>query len=372
MNDVRNRFHVPDGAYLLSHAVGCQPKSAADVIDRHYLDAWAKDGGGAWETWRAATDGFNQRLATLLNGDATQFCPQVNLSSALTKIIHALPERTGRDTIVVSEQDFPTIAYVAEHAARASYRVRYVEKSRDVMDPGVWQEAIRDDVQLVCITHVLSNTGQRLPVEHIIACTRATGALSVVDVAQSIGVVPIDLSAWGADFVIGSCVKWLCGGPGAGFLWGSAAALSFSQPVDVGWFSHEDPFEFDIHEFRYAPGARRFWGGTPSVVPFVVANAGIDTMLDIGIDAIAAHNRTLVDTLIGNVPESMLLSPRDPERRGGTAVIRSADDAGLEAALTANGVHCDRRADGVRLSPHVYNGEDDVLAAADALRAFLG
>ena len=367
MTSYRDRFICPDGHYLLSHSIGCLPRSTADRLNRHYLDPWANDGADTWRHWFEQIEQFRHHLAKLFHAEAAHFSPQSNVSSALTKIIHGLPRRTGRDYIVLSERDFPTIGFVAAQATRAGYKLRYIGRDENVTDPEVWRAAIGNDVQIVCVTHVLSNTGERLPVRDIAMVTRERGAVSIIDVAQSAGVVPIDVADWRADFVIGSCVKWLCGGSGTGFLWGSPAALSYCEPVDVGWFSHAEPFEMDIRAFRYAADARRFWGGTPSIVPFAVANAGLETLLEIGIEAIAETNSRLVDCLLDNIPRAYVRSPTAPALRGGTVVINAIDNAKLAAALDAAQVHYDQRADGVRLSPHIYNDEADVIAAAGCI-----
>lgn len=371
MNDYRGHFVRPDGHYLLSHSIGCLPVGTAARIERCYLDPWAHEGTDTWRHWFDEIERFRSHLARLLHAEPQQFSPQSNVSSALTKIIHGLPARAGRDTIVLSERDFPTIGFVASQARRAGYRLRYISGEADLGDAAVWRAAIGVDTRIVCVTHVLSNTGERLPVETIAALAREHDAVSIIDVAQSAGCVPIDLDAWRADFVIGSCVKWLCGGAGAGFLWGSPAALAACEPVDVGWFSHADPFEMDIRAFRYAADARRFWGGTPSIAPFVVANAGLETLHGIGFDVVAATNSRLVDLLLDNIPPACVRSPTAPGLRGGTVVVASSDDAKLATALRAARVHFDQRADGIRLSPHVYNDEADILVAAACINGAL-
>ena len=364
MTGFRDRFVCPDGHYLLSHSIGCLPRSAGERLHRHYLEPWAHDGADTWRHWFEAIEQFRHYLGRVLHAEAPQFSPQSNVSSALTKIIHGLPPRPGRETIVLSERDFPTIGFVAAQARRVGYRLRFISRDENVRDAAVWRAAIGDDTRIVCATHVLSNTGERLPVREIAAIARERDAVSIIDVAQSAGSVPIDLAAWRADFVIGSCVKWLCGGSGAGFLWGSPQALSDCEPIDVGWFSHADPFEMDIRAFRYAGDARRFWGGTPSIAPFVTANAGLETLLGIGIDAVITANSRRVDLLLDNIPPACVRSPTDPALRGGTVVVATADDEALAAALRAARIHYDQRADGIRLSPHIYNDDDDVLAAA--------
>lgn len=367
MTGYRDRFTCPDGHYLLSHSIGCLPRSTTERLTRRYLDPWAHDGADTWRHWFEEIEQFRRHLAGLFSAEAQHFSPQSNVSSSLTKIIHGLPRRTGREHIVLSERDFPTIGFVATQATRAGYKLRYIGRDEDVTDPEVWRAAIGDDVQIVCVTHVLSNTAEQLPVRDIVALTRASGAVSIIDVAQSAGIVPIDFGDWRADFVIGSCVKWLCGGSGSGFLWGSPAALSYCEPVDVGWFSHAEPFEMDIRAFRYATDARRFWGGTPSIAPFVIANAGLDTLLGIGIETIAATNSRLVDLLLDNIPRNCVRSPTNPALRGGTVVVDTAHNDKLAGALDAARVHYDQRADGIRLSPHIYNDEADVLAAASCI-----
>ena len=195
--------------------------------------------------------------------------------------------------------------------------------------------------------------------------------MSVVDVAQSAGIVPIDVGAWDADFVVGSCVKFLCGGPGAGFLWVNDRVLHECQPTDVGWFSHADPFEFDIHEFRYAESALRFWGGTPAVLPYSVAANSLETMLDIGIERIRAHSLELTQTIIDSVPRIVLFTPARPANRGGTVVLDFGErQPAVTGALADAGVHFDVRRTGMRLSPHVYTSKEEIETVISCLAPF--
>jgi len=190
-----------------------------------------------------------------------------------------------------------------------------------------------------------------------------------VDIAQSVGVVPIDLAAWNAGFVIGSCVKWLCGGPGAGFLWVSPERLAACEPTDVGWFSHENPFEFDMHNFRYAADALRFWGGTPSVQPFVTAANSIRLMHKIGIEKIRAHNLNLTQQIIDAVDANNVVTPANPEKRGGTMVLHypAKQQDALCSRLDQAQVGFDVRPTGIRMSPHIYNDTEQIQAVIELL-----
>jgi selenocysteine lyase/cysteine desulfurase len=187
--------------------------------------------------------------------------------------------------------------------------------------------------------------------------------------------VPIDVQEWQADFVAGSSIKWLCGGPGAGFMWVNDRVLEQVRPLDVGWFSHENPFEFDISHFRYAPNARRYWGGTPSVLPCMVARTGIEQIRAIGVETIQAHNQRLTGLLVelaGNKGWP-LLTPADPEHRGGTVCIGFEQAPEVVATLAAAGIEVDFRPSfGVRFSPHIYVTEDQMRETAETLQKLVG
>jgi len=193
---------------------------------------------------------------------------------------------------------------------------------------------------------------------------RAAGAISVVDACQAVGILPVEPHAWGVDALVGSSVKWLCGGPGAGFLWVRRDLISSFAPLNAGWFSHANPFEFDIRDFRYADDARRFLGGTPAVAPCVLAASGIETIAAIGVPAILAANRALIGQ-VGEAADTTF----DMADRGGTLCLTGDDPDAAEAALRALGCRFDRRGRILRLSFHIWNDADQARSIGAALRA---
>jgi kynureninase len=368
-DDVARRFVRPAGTYLLSHSIGLSPSETAQHALEAHLGVWDHDPAGAWTHWLAEIEGFRSALAALLGHEAAWFCPQVNVSSGLTKVLQAL---RPSGSIVMTEEAFPSLGFVI--GALGAHAV-FVERDADVFDLDVWAERFdtADPVGAVLITHVHSNTGELLPVADIARLARERGILTIVDVAQSAGVIPIDLRAWDVDVVLGSCVKWLCGGPGAGWMWVRPDVCERSAPTDVGWFSHEDPFEFDIHSFRPASDASRFWGGTPSVLPFAIARRSIELIDAIGVRAIRAHNVALTSRLIDALHPDLVVNPTQADRRSATVVI----DAGRQTdevvdALVAAEVHVDRRPTGIRVSPHVYNAASDIDTVVRVIDGVLG
>jgi kynureninase len=363
-------FRIPDGGpYLATHSVGCLTHAAHDALLSGFLDPWQHQGVGAWDEWLRGIEDFRGALASLLGGKAGDFCPQLNLSAALSAMLSGMPApKAGRNVWIAAEESFPSMGFVLAKAEALGFRLRLIPSSRS---PGLaesWIEAMTPDVCGVLVTHVFSNTGVVAPVREITRHARAAGVCSVVDIAQSAGILPLRIDEIGADALIGSCVKWLCGGPGAGFLWMREDFAGQLAPTDIGWFSHAAPTEMDIHSFRYARGAQRFWGGTPSVAPYVMAAASIRMLTGIGIGAILDHTRELQRSFASRLPEHW--GERVPlDGIGGTLCIPCGESLSeVRRGLDSLGAHYDCRRDVVRLSFHLCNTVADARAIAGAFQ----
>ncbi len=367
---MKQHFRMPQGSYLLSHSVGCLPISSELALARRYLTPWQELGGDVWPGWLAEIERFRGAMARLLGARIDNICPQANVSSAVAKILHALPARHGRNRLLLCEEDFPSIGFVLKAAAKVGYEPIFIPRGAAAEDIQTWQASLDDRTQLALITHAFSNRSARLPVQQITQIAREHGVVSIVDATQTLGVIPINVADWSADFLVGSSVKFLCGGPGAGFLWMADSAIAMSEPVDTGWFSHEDPFAFDIHDFRPAANALRFWGGTPSIAPFVVASAAVELLLDIGVEAIYASNQALISQLHDRVPSAVIASTRTLNTRANTVLLRVTDVEGAKFALHEARIFADLRDDCVRVSPHLYNDLNDIECLVIALQPY--
>lgn len=366
---VREMFYVPGGAgYFMAHSVGAQPRITAEAMAAHYLGPWQNKAAGAWEDWLPAVHAFRDSLARFIGAVPAELCPQPGVSIALERYLGSLPlpYKAGRRTILLSAESFASIGYVASAAQGLGYVPRFIEGPPDLLES--WTSAMDDDTAIVIPMHVYSNSGRIAPVAEIAEAARQRRVISIVDVAQSIGILPVSPREWGVDAVIGSSVKWLGGGPGAGWLWVPEAVIPDLYPRSVGWWSHEAPFEMNISDFRYAPDALRFWGGTPDIAPFVAARAGIETIAAIGQPAIRSHNQTLqtlfLDAMRGARPDW-----RWPDHSiGGTICVGLGEDKTRIAALIASAnVQADFRQDVMRLSFASWNSADEVTALADLL-----
>src|SRR5207248_7697872 len=216
-----------------------------------------------------------------------------------------------RNRVVYEEANFPSVRYL--YQAQPDLEVVAVEDDAAIL------EALDERTLLVPVSHVLFKNAQIQDVEPIVRRAHEVGAHVVLDCYESAGVVPVDVTALDVDFATGGSVKWLCGGPGAGWLYVRPDLAERLQPTFVGWQAHARPFAFEP-ELEYADGARRFLTGTPNVPALFAATAGYDVIEEVGVDAIRERSLALTQLLIDLLDAAghEVRSPRAPERRGGT------------------------------------------------------
>lgn len=366
-----DKFHLPGRRYFLSHSVGAQPRGYDAAVAEGYAQPWRTEGFNVWSPWFDALEKFKAGLAPIIGASAQDICPQTNVSSGVAKILFSLPERKGRTKIVLTEDAFPTVGFALAQGRRHGYELEFLPGGERLADPDAWRRAFADDVQMVVPMQVYSNSAVLAPVGEIAARARDAGVFSLIDAAQAAGAVPLRLNDWRPDFAVGTSLKYLCGGAGAAWLWANPDAAAQCAPLDAGWFSHADPFEFDIHRFEYASGAARFTGGTPSIAPFAGAAAAHEIINARGVDAVYAHNQKLLSRLFDALPKGAFLSTTKAGARGSAALIRVGDYDAAAASLSAAGVGHDSRLGAVRVSVHLYNDENDIDALVAAIEPHL-
>ena len=357
----KDDFILTNSNYLLNHSVGRPLKTSENDFAERFYEPWKKSNDEPWEKWLETINDFTLSLAKIFNAKQSEFCPQVNLSSGLTKILMSLKQvQKKKSVVLVSEIDFPGMGFALKKSLPEDCEIRFIPANEDITNSSIWDAYMTEDIDLVFVSHAYSNTGQLSPISDVISMARSRDIISILDIAQSAGIVPIDLTALKPDFMLGSSVKWLCGGPGAAYLWVNTERLSSCEPKDVGWFSHENPFEFDIHNFRYHDSALKFWGGTPVVAPFIIATNSINYFTKIGIKNIRKHNQALIAKTANEI-DLEFVSPRDEAIRGGTMILDfGSNQQKVLNHLQDNNIGVDLRSHGIRISPHIYNDEQDI------------
>ena len=370
LSDYRGRFPIlAETTYLINHSLGAMPAAAEERV-LEYAHVWKTRGIRAWgEGWWEMALTVGDQIGRLIGAPPGTVSMHQNVTIAEAVVLSCFRFDRPRRRIVYEEGNFPSVRYL--------YQAQAERGGADILvaadDEGV-VEAIDDRTLLVPVTHVLYKTGQIQDVEAIVERAHDHGALVVLDAYQSVGTVPLDVTALGVDFAVGGSVKWLCGGPGAGWLYVRPDLASVLEPGLTGWQAHARPFDFEPEQ-DYAEGAARFLTGTPNVPALYAATAGYDVIEEVGIDRIRERSVEQTTLLIELLEEAgfPVGSPSDPARRGGTVVVRPPEAERVDAELAARGILCDHRPDvGLRLGPHFFNTDDELRHTVEQIAELAG
>ncbi len=351
----RDRFPIlGDCTYLINHSLAAMPAAAEERL-LEYARMWRERGIRSWgEGWWNMPLTVGDQVGRIVGGPPGTVVMHQNVTVAEMIVLSCFRNAGARNRVVYEEANFPSVRYL--YQAQPELEVVAVEDDAAIVD------AIDERTLLVPISHVLFKNSEIQNVEPIVRRAHEMGAHVVLDCYQSAGVVPFDLAALGVDFAVGGSVKWLCGGPGAGWLYVRPDLAETLEPTFVGWQGHARPFDFEP-ELEYAPGAARFLTGTPNVPALYAATAGYDVIEEVGVPRIRERSLALTGLLIELLDSAgfEVVSPRDDARRGGAVVVSTPDHAAVHRELGERGIICDFRPDaGVRLGPHFFNSEDEL------------
>ncbi len=355
----RNRFPIlRDTTYLINHSLGAMPALAEERL-AEFARMWRERGIRAWgEGWWELPLTVGDQIGRIIGAPSGSTVMHQNVAVAEAIVLSCFrPVDPRRNRVVYEEGNFPSVRYL--YQAQPDLEVVVVPDDEAVV------EAIDERTLLVPITHVLFKTAEIQDVEAIVRRAHEAGAHVVLDAYQSAGILPLDVTALDVDFAVGGSVKWLCGGPGNGWLYVRPDLAAILEPTLVGWQAHARPFEFEP-ELEYAHGSARFLTGTPNVPALYAATAGYDLVEEIGVDRIRESSLHQTELLIELVDRAgfEVGSPREPDRRGGTVTVRTPEFAAVHKELAARQILCDFRPDaGLRLGPHYYNTDEELRFA---------
>lgn len=345
--------------YLNSNSAGATPRSAKAVLDQYWrtIEGWRDE---AWDGWLIELQAHADELAALIHAPAGSVVCDANVSTLFSRVMSCFDFRE-RPRVVTSDREFPAIPHIVRAFERYGAEPVIVPSPDGVrIDPERIVREIDERTQLVCLSHATFETGALLDVEPILRRAREAGALVALDAYQSVGVVPLDVTATGVDFVLGGAHKWLCGSYESAFLYVRPALLPSLRPAATGWFASADPLSF-APPTGWADGVRRFVSGTPAVLPSLFSRPGLVILSKLGGEAIRRQSLAQTDHIIARADEAGLTvaTPRAPERRGGIVALRFPGDATVAHDLVANGFICSYRG-GLRIAPHFYNTDEEI------------
>jgi kynureninase len=353
--------------YLISHSLGAMPRATYDRL-QDYADTWATRGVRAWaEGWWEMPVTIGNELARIIGADAGTVVMHQNVSICQSLILSCflpLTEDSRRRKVVYSELNFPSVMYVYEaHAREHGLHIERVKSDDGITVPlKRMLAAIDEQTLLVPISHVLYKSAFLQDAKAITERAHEVGAMVVLDVYQSAGTVPFSVKELEVDFATGGSVKWLCGGPGAGYLYVRPDLIVELEPKTTGWMAHADPFEFET-ELRYAPNITRFLHGSPAIPAMYAAKSGYEIINEIGVKAIRKQSVRQTQRLAELAEEAgfRVTSPKNPAQRGGTISVWDRNAAAITKELIRREFIVDYRPEaGVRISPHFYTKDEEL------------
>jgi kynureninase len=363
----RDRFPIlRDTTYLIGHSLGAMPAAAEERL-AEYARTWRERGVRAWgEGWWEMPMTVGDQIGRIIGAPAGSTVMHQNVAIAEAIVVSCFrPVDRGRNRVVYEEENFPSVRYL--YQAQPDLEVVVAPDDEGIV------EAIDERTLLVPTSHVLFKSAEIQDVEAIVQRAHDVGAHVVLDAYQSAGVIPVDVTALNVDFAVGGSVKWLCGGPGNGWLYVRPDLAERLEPTLVGWQSHARPFGFEP-ELEYAEGSARFLTGTPNVPALYAATAGYDLIEEIGVERIRENSVRQTQLLIDLLDAAGLDvgSPRDPSRRGGTITVRTPEFEAVHKELARRQIICDFRPEaGLRLGPHYYNTDDELRYAVAQIAEIL-
>ena len=358
----RERFPILESTtYLINHSLGAMPAAVEERV-REYAHTWATRGIRAWvEGWWTMPLTVGDQIGRIIGAPPGTVCMHQNVSIAEAIVLSCFPEPAARNRIVYERDNFPSVRYLYE--AQRGLDVVVCENGDAVVD------AIDERTLLVPIQHVVYNSAEIQDVEAIVERAHDAGAHVVLDAYQSAGTVPLDVSALDVDFAVGGSVKWLCGGPGNGWLYVRPDLIERLEPSYTGWQAHARPFAFEP-ELEYAEGIARFLTGTPNVPALYAATPGYDLIEELGVQRIRENSMRQTQLLIQLAEDRGfdVRSPREPERRGGAVIVNVPHFEAVHKELSERQILCDfRPGAGIRLGPHYFTTDDELRFAIDQI-----
>src|SRR6185503_11807414 len=327
-------------------------------------------------SWWTLSRRVGDRIARILGGAPGSVQIQPNASLALATAASCFDFKSGaRRKVVTTALDFPSMNYFWDGQRQIGAQIEVVPSSDGISVPlERILNAIDSETCLVALSHTSYCSSYRVDAQAIVDHAHAKGALVLLDVYQSAGVIQLNAADWNVDFVIGGTIKWLCGGPSCGYLYVRPDLQRDLRPRLTGWVAHDSPFDFAHAPMRYAKSVRRFAQGTPSIPALYSAIPGLDIIEAVGVAGISAESQRRTQLMIDFAAERgwTINTPVNKNQRGGSVMIGVENAASMVERLAEQKVFVDWRPDaGLRMSPHFFTTDEEIEEALNILAGLM-
>lgn len=371
----RKEFPILDSTvYMISHSLGAMPRRTRDRL-QEYADMWATRGIRSWdEGWWMMPRTVGDLVGKIIGAGEGEVVMHPNVSICQSIIAGCLDFSGKRNKIVSETMNFPSNLYIY-HALKNGSRLVTVPSDDGVTVPlDRMLEAIDEETRLVSVSQVIFRSSFIQDIKAITARAHEVGALVVADIYQSAGTVPLNVKEIGLDFATGGSVKWLCGGPGAGYLYVRRDLWPSLEPQLTGWLAHKNPFAFEVGPNDYADDIYRFLNGSPNIPGIYAAMSGYEIVNEVGVENIRAKSIRQTTRLIELAEEAgfKINCPKNSAERGGTVVIDVPHGQQVTTELLRRDFLVDfRPGAGIRVAPHFYSKDEELELTIREIKTIL-
>ncbi|MGC4857061.1 aminotransferase class V-fold PLP-dependent enzyme [Micromonospora sp. DT4] len=351
--------------YLNNNSTGAIPKGAEHVLTQYWetLRTWRD---GIWDAWHDGIQKYTDGLAAFIEAEPGSVAIDANLSTLLARVASCFDYQAPRNRVVTTDLEFPTIPFIWNAFRRYGAVLDVAGSGGPRLDEEELLRRIDEQTLLVCVPHASYSSGATIDLGRVVKHAHSVGALVIVDAFQSVGIMPLDVTTLGVDFVLGGAHKWMCG-VGNAFLYVRPDLLPGLEPAATGWQAGDRALTFQPST-GWAPDARRFTGGTPFPLTSLISQIGLDLLSGVGIEAIRAHSLVCTERILRRAEAAgiSVVSPVEPYRRGGVVCLDIPDGEAVKQRLAQRDMICSWRKY-LRIGPHIYNTLDEIDEFMDAL-----
>lgn len=350
--------------HMISHSLGAMPRRTRDRLAQ-FADEWSDRSIRAWaEGWWEMPITVGNMIGEIIDAPKGSIVMHQNVSICQQVVLSALDWSGRRNKLVTESLNFPSNHYIFHHWPRYGARVVEVDSDDGRTVPlEKLLAAIDEETLLVTVSHVTFRSSYLQNLAAIVEKAHRVGALVLADTYQSCGTVPFSVRDLDLDFATGGSVKWLCGGPGAAYLYVKPALMPSLEPAATGWMAHKEPFAFTPGPIEFADDATRFLNGTPAIPALYAAMSGYEIVNEIGVGKIREKSLRQTQRLVELAAEAGLPfnGVSNPLERGGVVIFDVPEGKQVTAELLRRDILVDYRPGaGIRIAPHFYTKDEEL------------
>jgi cysteine desulfurase / selenocysteine lyase len=369
LESYRKEFPITKNYVYLDHS-GVSPSSlrVKNAIER-FLAESAEGGAFHYPKWAQRVNEIRSACARLINAAPDEIAFVKSTSHGLSIVAEGLDWKPG-DNILIYEKEFPSNIYPWLNLKRKGVEVKAIPSREDRLDFRDIERLIDPRTRLLSISSVQFANGFRIDLKRVGELCEQKNVLLCVDAIQSLGVIPMDVKAFHIDFLSADAHKWLLGPEGIGIFYCRRGLAERLVPPLIGWKCVQNELDFDHPDFCLKMDALRFEEGSMNLLGIFGLGAAVDLLLEVGIKDIETRVLGLGEVIIHEAEQRGLavLTPREARERGGNVTVAGHfDPVKVNERLRKNGIMVNSRGGGLRVSPHFYNREEEILAFFHAL-----